>query len=67
MVRQHHRLNGQESEQTLGDSGGQRILPCLHSIASMESQRVCRDLATEQQQQQPCKEDLYIFGTETKE
>ena len=27
MVRQHHQLNGQESEQTLGDSGGQRRLP----------------------------------------
>ena len=26
MVRRHHRLKGQEFEQTLGDSGGQRIL-----------------------------------------
>ena len=26
MVRQHHRLNGHEPEQTLGDSGGQRSL-----------------------------------------
>ena len=65
MVRQHHRLNGQECEQTLGDSGGQRILPCLHSIASVESQRVSHDLVTAQQQ--PRKEDVYISGTETKE
>ena len=28
MVKQHHRLNGQESEQTPGDSGEQRSLAC---------------------------------------
>ena len=28
MVRQHHTLIGYESEQTLGDSGGWRILAC---------------------------------------
>ena len=28
MVRQHHRLSGHESEQTLGDSEGQRSLAC---------------------------------------
>ena len=28
MVREHHRLNGHEFEQTLGDSGGQRSLAC---------------------------------------
>ena len=28
MVRQHHQLNGNASEQTLGDSGGQRSLAC---------------------------------------
>ena len=28
MVRSHHRLNGHESEETLGDSGGQRSLVC---------------------------------------
>ena len=28
MVRQHHRLNGHEFEQTLGDSEGQRSLWC---------------------------------------
>ena len=28
MVRQHHQLNGHKSEQTLGDSRGQRSLVC---------------------------------------
>ena len=28
MVRQHHRLNGHEFEQTLGGSGGQGSLAC---------------------------------------
>ena len=28
VVRQHYHLNGHESEQTLGDSGGQRSLVC---------------------------------------
>ena len=28
IVRWHHQLNGHESEQTLGDSGGQRSLTC---------------------------------------
>ena len=28
MVRSHHQLNGHESEETLGDSGGQRSLVC---------------------------------------
>ena len=28
MVREHDQLNGHESEQTLGDSGGQRSLAC---------------------------------------
>ena len=28
VVREHHQLNGQEFEQTLGDSGGQRRLAC---------------------------------------
>ena len=31
MVRQHHWLNGHGSEQTLGDSGGQRSLTCYSS------------------------------------
>ena len=28
MVRQHHRINGHELKQILGDSGGQRGLAC---------------------------------------
>ena len=28
MVREHHQLSGHESEQTPGDSGGQRSLAC---------------------------------------
>ena len=41
MVRQYHRLNGHELEQTPGDSEGQRSLPW--------SCRVRHDLETEQQ------------------
>ena len=47
VVRQHHRLNGHELEQTLGDSGGQGS---LERLQSMGSQRVGYDSATEQQQ-----------------
>ena len=43
MVGWHHRLNGHDFEQTLGDGEGQRSL-------SMGSQRVRHDLVTEQQQ-----------------
>ena len=43
MVRQHHQLSGQESEQTLGDSEGQRSLACCSSRGCKES-----DLGTEQ-------------------
>ena len=32
MVRLHHQLNGQESEQTLEDSEGQRCAP-VHGVA----------------------------------
>ena len=46
MVRQHHQLNGHESEQTLGDGEGQGSLACR----SPWSRRVRYDLATEQQQ-----------------
>ena len=35
----HHRLNGHEFEQTLGDSGGQRSLVCC-------SHRVAKELDT---------------------
>ena len=47
MVRQHHQLNGHESEQTLGESEGQRSLVCC---SPWGSQRVGHDLVTEQQQ-----------------
>ena len=47
MVGCHHRFNRNESEQTLGDSGGQRSLACC----SPGGHRVRDDLATEQQQQ----------------
>ena len=48
MVRQHHRLNGPELEQTLGDSGGQGSLMCCNPWGH----RVGHDLALEQQQSQ---------------
>ena len=35
-VRQYHRLNGHESEQTPGDSGGQRSLACCSSWGCKE-------------------------------
>ena len=41
----HHRLNGHESEQALGDREGQGSLACCHSWG----RRVRHDLATEQQ------------------
>ena len=36
MVRQHHQLNGHESEQYLGDSGGQRRLACYSAWGHKE-------------------------------
>ena len=45
MVGWHHRLSGHEFEQTREDSKGQGSL----GGQSIESQRVIRDLATEQQ------------------
>ena len=42
MVGWHHQLNGNEFEQTLGDSEGQ-------------GGRVAQDLMTEQQQENPCR------------
>ena len=48
MVEWHHRLDGYEFEQALGDGGGQGSLVCC---SSWESQRVGHDLVTEQQQQ----------------
>ena len=46
MVRQQHRLNGYELEQTLGDSGGQRSLECCR----LRDRRVVHNLGTEEQQ-----------------
>ena len=46
MVGWHHRLNGRESEQTLGDGEGQgSLLVAVHGV-----QRVGHNLATEHQQ-----------------
>ena len=39
MVGWHHRLNGHEFEQTLGDSGGQRSLVCYSPWDHKESDR----------------------------
>ena len=46
MVRWHHQLNGQKSEQTLGDTEGWGSLECF---SSMGPQRIGHDLVTEQQ------------------
>ena len=45
MIGWHHQLNGQEFEQTLGDSEGQGSLVCY----SPWGHRVTHDLVTEQQ------------------
>ena len=37
MIRQHHRLQGHKSEQTLGDNGGQRSLKCCGPWSHRES------------------------------
>ena len=37
MVGWHHRLDGHESEQTLGDSEGQASLACCHPWGHKES------------------------------
>ena len=37
MVRWHHRLNGHEFEKNLGDSRGQRSLPCYRPWGQKES------------------------------
>ena len=46
MVRQYHRLNGHELEQSLGDSRGQGSLVCCSSW----DHKVRNSLVTEQQQ-----------------
>ena len=53
MVGWHHQINGHEFKQTPGDSEGQGSLACY----SMGSQRVGLNLATEQQQQHPQREE----------
>ena len=40
MVGRHHQLNGQESEQTLGDSEGQGGLVCCNHQTQLRLQRV---------------------------
>ena len=40
MVREHHWLNGHEFEQTLGDSRGQRSLPCFCQCGSKDSDTI---------------------------
>ena len=56
-VRQHHRLSGRESEQTLGNREAQGSLECL----SMGSQRVGRHLVTEEQQQATSLRSVLAF------
>ena len=53
MVGWHHQLNGHESEQTLGDSEGQRSVACYSAwyLKGLVSQRLGHNLMTEQQQQ----------------
>ena len=58
MVGWHHRLNGHEFEQTLGDSEGQGSLVCC----SPWGHRVRHDLATEEQQQSPLV-TISLFST----
>ena len=53
MAREHHRLDGHEFEQTLGDHEGQRSLVCCRPWVC----RVRHDLATERQQL------IYLFGS----
>ena len=55
----HHRLNGHEFEQILGDSKGQESLACCSSWG----RRVGQDLLTEQQQQQKKKEKYRMYQT----
>ena len=52
--KQHHQLSGQESEQTLGHSGGQRSLACCSPCG----RRVGHDLVTEQQPGASCAGDV---------
>ena len=58
MVREHRWLNGHESEQTLGDNGGQGGLACC----SPGGCRVRHGLATEQQQKAEERKEGRING-----
>ena len=57
MVGWHHQLNGQESEQTPGDSEGQRSLVCCSLWGPKELDMT----ATEPPQQTPMKQSLPIL------
>ena len=57
MVRQHHRINGHEFEQTLGDSGEQRNLACCSAWGC----RVRHDLVNEQQQKMPTSSSSVMY------
>ena len=63
MVGWHHRLNGHESEQTLGDSEGQERLACC----SPWSCRVRHDLATEQPPYSPVRKSFKKLNLEKAE
>ena len=57
MVRQHHQLNGHESEQILGDTEGQESLTCCSLWDLKES-----DMTQQQQQlEQLVLENMIIF------
>ena len=53
MIRYHHRLDGREFAQALGDSEGQGSLACC----SPWGHRVGHNLVTEQQIDTPCNPD----------
>ena len=58
MVRQHHQLNGHESEQTPVDSEGQESLPCCSPWNCKESD------TTQQLNNNDILNDLFDFRTE---
>ena len=73
MVRQHHRLNGQDFEQILGDSGRQRSLVCCSPWGGKESDMTQRlnnshsgeqfeDSLKKQKQSQHMIQHFYSYG-----
>ena len=60
MLGWHHRSNGHELEQTLGDDGGRGTLVCCSPCSP--THRVGHSLATEQQQQQPTAAACMVVG-----